>query len=220
MREFWREFCRDQRGNYALVTVLAMVPLMGGVAMAVDYTEMASQKQEVVNALDAANFATARRLVEGATDDQLRAYALDFFKTNLNNVDPVNTTLDVTLPASTTGGGLIKLCANLVYDPYFLPAAAMLIGKTSTTINYSVCSQVRLKNTLEVRHWFGAKADRPSQTGGQAARRHAGLAGVDDQADRQARAVLPGAFRGIGQCRPHQRQCVMDGHLWAVARSQ
>ena len=38
MREFWREFCRDRRGNYALMTVLAMVPLMGGVAMAVDYT--------------------------------------------------------------------------------------------------------------------------------------------------------------------------------------
>lgn len=150
MRKFWRDFWRDRRGNYALMTVLAMVPLMGGVAMAVDFSGMVSEKQRVVNALDAANFATARRLVEGATDDQLRAYALDFFKANLNDVDPANTTLDVTLPSSTAGGGIVKLCASLVYKPYFLPAASMLIGKTSGDIDYSVCSQVRLKNTLEV----------------------------------------------------------------------
>ena len=79
------------------MTVLAMVPLMGGVALAVDFAGMTNEKQRVVNALDAANFATARRLAEGATDDQLRAYALDFFKANLDSVDQANTTLDVTL---------------------------------------------------------------------------------------------------------------------------
>ncbi|MFK0692702.1 pilus assembly protein TadG-related protein [Mesorhizobium sp. IMUNJ 23033] len=150
MRELWRDFCRDRRGNYALMTVLAMVPLMGGVALAVDFAGMTNEKQRVVNALDAANFATARRLAEGATDDQLKVYALDFFRANLGSVDPANTTLDVTLPSSTTGGGLVKLCAALVYKPHFLPAAAMLIGKTSTDVDYSVCSEVRLKNTLEV----------------------------------------------------------------------
>ncbi|WP_292016234.1 TadE/TadG family type IV pilus assembly protein, partial [Mesorhizobium sp.] len=62
MRDFWRDFCRDRRGNYALMTVLAMVPLMGAVALSVDYSSMISEKQKVVNALDAANFATARRL--------------------------------------------------------------------------------------------------------------------------------------------------------------
>ncbi|TJW35183.1 MAG: pilus assembly protein, partial [Mesorhizobium sp.] len=124
--------------------------LMGGLAMAVDYTGLTSEKQLVVNALDAANFATARRLVEGATDDQLKAYALDFFNANLDNVDPTKTTLNVTLPATTTGGGILKLCADLVYHPYFLPAAAALIGRSSSALNYSVCSEVRLKNTLEV----------------------------------------------------------------------
>ena len=65
MREFWRRFCRDRRGNYALVTAVAMVPLMGAVAMAVDFSELNRQKQMVMNALDAANFAAARRLAEG-----------------------------------------------------------------------------------------------------------------------------------------------------------
>jgi len=150
VREFWRDFCRDRRGNYALMTALAMVPLMGAVALSVDYSSMVNEKQRVVNALDAANFATARRLAEGATDDQLRAYALDFFKANLGSVDAANTTLSVTLPSTTTGGGTVKLCAALVYKPYFLPAAAMLVDRSSSDVDYSVCSEVRLKNTLEV----------------------------------------------------------------------
>ncbi len=154
MHELWRQFCRDRRGNYALMTVVAMVPLMGGLAMAVDFTEMNREKQMVTNALDAANFATARRLTEGATDDQLRAYAVDFFNANLNNIDPANTTLSVTLPSNTSGGGLLKMSARLDYKPYFYPVFAQLVGKSQAEANqkisFDVTSEVRLKNTLEV----------------------------------------------------------------------
>lgn len=154
MHELWRQFCRDRRGNYALMTVVAMVPLMGSLAIAVDFTEMSREKQAVSNALDAANFATARRLTEGATDDQLRAYALDFFNANLNKIDPANTTLSVTLPSNTTGGGLLKMSARLDYKPYFYPAFGQLLGKSETDANqkisFNVTSEVRLKNTLEV----------------------------------------------------------------------
>ena len=154
MHELWRQFGRDRRGNYALMTVVAMVPLMGGLAIAVDFTEMNREKQMVTNALDAANFATARRLTEGATDDQLKAYALDFFNANLNDVDPASATLNVTLPSNTSGGGLLTMTAQLAYKPYFYPAFAQLVGKSATDanqrINFNVTSQVRLKNTLEV----------------------------------------------------------------------
>ena len=60
-----RGFLADRRGNYALMTVVAMVPLMGGVAIAVDYAEMNRQKEAVNNALDAAGIATARELASG-----------------------------------------------------------------------------------------------------------------------------------------------------------
>jgi Flp pilus assembly protein TadG len=154
MHELWRQFGRDRRGNYALMTVVAMVPLMGGLAIAVDFTEMNREKQMVTNALDAANFAAARRLTEGATDDQLKAYALDFFNANLNDVDPASATLNVTLPSNTSGGGLLTMTAQLAYKPYFYPAFAQLVGKSATDanqrINFNVTSQVRLKNTLEV----------------------------------------------------------------------
>ena len=154
MRKFWRQFCRDRRGNYALMTAIAMVPLMGAVAMAVDYSELSRQRQMVLNALDAANFAAARRLAEGATDDQIRAYAVDFFNANLNNIDPANISLDITLPTNQAGGGLMTMSATLNYtrisirhrhclSAYRQPTPTR--GSTSTSR-----SQVRLKNTLEV----------------------------------------------------------------------
>ncbi|MBZ9986346.1 pilus assembly protein [Mesorhizobium sp. BH1-1-5] len=154
MRKFWHQFCRDRRGNYALMTAIAMVPLMGAVAMAVDFSELNRQKQMVLNALDAANFAAARRLAEGATDDQIRAYAADFFNANLNNIDPANISLNITLPTSQAGGGLLKMSATLNYHPYFYPSSSLLVGASTIdankSINLDMDSQVRLKNTLEV----------------------------------------------------------------------
>ena len=60
------KFRKDTRGNYALVTALVMAPLMGALAIAVDYTEMSRQRLDTRNALDAANIATARQIQAGA----------------------------------------------------------------------------------------------------------------------------------------------------------
>ncbi|MBT1155061.1 pilus assembly protein [Aminobacter anthyllidis] len=147
-----RKFLQDRRGSYAILTVAAMVPIMGALAIAIDYSEMSRQREITRNALDAAGIATARRIIEGATDDQLKIYANDFFKANLGPVKPSNTTLTVTLPNSSSGGGTLKLEANLKYDPYFLPAAAALLGhgSGSNQMDFAVMSEIRLKNTLEV----------------------------------------------------------------------
>jgi len=146
------DFFRDRRGNYALMTVITMVPLMGGVALAVDYTELVRQKQETLNALDAAGIATAQQIVSGASDDAVKTYAKSFFEANLRHVLPANTTLTVTLPNNNAGGGTLKMQATLKYRPYFLPAAAMLLGKTAsgTDVNVVATSEIRLKDTLEV----------------------------------------------------------------------
>ncbi|CDX44653.1 conserved exported hypothetical protein [Mesorhizobium sp. ORS 3359] len=148
-----RDFFRDRRGNYALITVITMIPLMGGVALAVDYTELIRQKQETLNALDAAGIATAQQIVAGASDDAVKAFAKQFFEANLSHVAAANTALTVTLPNNNTGGGTLILQASLKYKPYFLPAAIMLLnGGTAgeTNVGVTARSEVRLKNTLEV----------------------------------------------------------------------
>ena len=78
-----RKFFKDRRGNFAMITGFAMLPIMGSIAMAVDFTEMNRQKQVTMHALDAAGIATARQVATGASDAALIAYANDFFKANL-----------------------------------------------------------------------------------------------------------------------------------------
>ena len=75
-----------------MMTAIAVVPILGGLALAIDYTEMNRQHTETLNALDAAGVATARYIVSGATDDEAKAYAKDFFEANLHAVNPADTT--------------------------------------------------------------------------------------------------------------------------------
>jgi Flp pilus assembly protein TadG len=145
------DFLKDRRGNYALVSAIAMVPIMGGLAIAVDMTEMGREQQLMLNSLDAAAIATARQVVTGATDSELITYANDFFAANLGALDVSKTNLSVTLPSNAAGGGTLKLCATLAYDPYFVPVFQKLVGREQTDkVNSRECTEVRLKNTLEV----------------------------------------------------------------------
>ncbi len=145
-------FLKDTRGNYMLLTAISMVPIMAALAIAIDYTELSRQRAATMNALDAAGIATARRIAEGADEDTVKAYAKDFFESNLGAVNPANTTLTVVLPNNNYGGGTLKLFADLTYDPKFMPVAAMLMGKTSSspTVDFTAEAEIRLKNTLEV----------------------------------------------------------------------
>lgn len=147
-----RRFFRDKRGNYAMLTAITVVPIMGALALAIDFTEMSKQRQDTLNALDAAGIATARRIVEGVTDDEAKTYAKSFFEANLGSVDPKNTKLTIVLPQNNTGGGTLKMTADLKYQPFSLPTFVDLIGKgsDSTDLDFSATSEIRLKNTLEV----------------------------------------------------------------------
>ncbi|QDY99448.1 TadE/TadG family protein [Nitratireductor mangrovi] len=146
----FRKFLRDRRGDYMIATAIAIVPIMGGLALAVDYAEITRQRIQTLNALDAAGIATARRIVEGATDDEAKAYAKDFFAANMPGVDTSKTTFTVTLPTSTKGGGLLTIDAEHPYQPYFLSTFGSLIGSEMGDITFAAQTQVRLKNTLEV----------------------------------------------------------------------
>ena len=139
-------FLKDRRGNYALLMGFAMLPIMGGLAIAVDFSEMNRQKQATINALDAAGIATARQVVSGASDEALIAYANEFFEANLGPVDPADTELTVVLPNNQFGGGTLKLSAVLNYKPYFLPSFLGLLGKPPTSATAKSASRPTAKS--------------------------------------------------------------------------
>ena len=208
-----RSFFKDERGNYALLTTVAIVPIMGALALAVDYAEMSRQRQETLNALDAAGIATARRIVEGVSDEQAKVYARTFFETNLGSVEPANTSLTVLLPQNNTGGGTLKLTAGLNYKPYFFGAFSRLMGKSASDVNFSASSEIRLKNTLEVALVLDNSGSMTELGHGSskvrfdllkdAAKigRRVGQPGCAHETDQQASAVRGSSVRGLGQCR-------------------
>jgi Flp pilus assembly protein TadG len=148
----FRRFLQDKRGNYAMMVAVAMVPIMGALALSIDYADLSRQRQDTLNALDAAGIATARRIVEGVSDEQAKSYAKEFFEANLASVDPSNVTLTVVLPKNNTGGGTLKLTADLIYKPHFLPVLKELVDDrpSDQPIDFSATAEIRLKNTLEV----------------------------------------------------------------------
>jgi Flp pilus assembly protein TadG len=146
-----RRFLKDRRGNFAMLTAISMVPIMGALMLAIDYSEMSRRRQLMQNALDAAGIATARQLLSGATDAEATIYATDFFQANLSAaVDPADTNLTVKPPNSNVGAGTLELCSNLVYHPYFVPVFYKLIKKAEEEISFDACTEVQLQNTLEV----------------------------------------------------------------------
>ena len=223
-----RRFLRDKRGNFAMLTAIAIVPIMGALALAVDYAEMSRQRQDTMNALDAAGIATARRIVDGKTkpemtdaelEAEIKTYAKDFFEANLGSVSPENATLTVVLPQNNSGGGTLKLSATLDYEPYFFPVFAKLLGTAeedgTTELNFDASAEIRLKNTLEVAlvldnsgsmdelgSGTASETHRSTEGRSEAAHRNAVLAGRADEADRKARPVRARAVRRFGQCGP------------------
>jgi Flp pilus assembly protein TadG len=147
----FKSFLHDIRGNYALATIVVAVPLIGALALAVDYSQMSRERQLTLNALDAAGIATARRLIEGAKENELHSYARDFFNANLGGLDPSRARLSLVLPSNKAGGGeTLKVSATLDYDPLFFDAFQSLRGETPGAWSFSASSEVKLKNTIEV----------------------------------------------------------------------
>jgi Flp pilus assembly protein TadG len=146
-----RRFLKDARGNFAMLTAIAMVPIMGALTLAIDYSEMSRRRQLMINALDAAGIATARQVLGGGSDKDVTTYATDFFQANLSHtINPADTTLTVLLPQNNAGGGTLKLCSNLKYHPYFLPVFYTLLQKNMEEISFDACTEVQLQNTIEV----------------------------------------------------------------------
>jgi Flp pilus assembly protein TadG len=147
-----QRFLNDIGGNYALITAVLIVPLMGALALGIDYSEMTRQRQITLQALDAAGIATARRIAEGASEQAVLAYADEFFEANLGNIDRSKATLNVVLPDDSAGGGTLRMSATLRYDPYFLPAFLSGVDSSSqsSVLRFSAQTEIQLKNTLEV----------------------------------------------------------------------
>lgn len=148
----FRQFLSSRRGNFTIATAVGMIPVMGALALGIDYSEMTRQRAAAHNALDAAGLATAKLIIAGADEDEATEFAEAFFAANLRTQDLSNVDLQVTMPTDETAGGTLKLAVRIRYEPYFLDSFYALVSDDQfvETIYYFADNQIRLKNTLEV----------------------------------------------------------------------
>lgn len=79
-----RNLFRDQRGNFAIATAVAALPIMVTVGVAVDLTNMTRVKSDLQNALDAASMEIAINLNSGRDDAGLRNLAEAYLRAHLD----------------------------------------------------------------------------------------------------------------------------------------
>ena len=78
-----KRFLTCERGNYAMLTAITMVPLMAAVAGVVDYTGTSDDASKLQNALDATGLAIGTKYYSGMTQTELRQLGEQFFAANM-----------------------------------------------------------------------------------------------------------------------------------------
>jgi Flp pilus assembly protein TadG len=125
-------FFADRRGNVAPIFALAILPIVGLVGMAVDYSRGNSIKAAVQAALDATALAMART-APNLTAAQLQQQSSDMFFAQFNRPDAKNVV--VTATYNTTNGSTLTLAASGAMDTTFtriMGVNQLSVGSSST----------------------------------------------------------------------------------------
>ena len=105
-----RHFLSDRKGNVAVLFALAVVPVIGGLGAAIDYSTANSYRTDMQKALDATALALSK--IIPLPQAQLDAVGTQYFKANLGYHDLTDLKLIVT-PEQ----GKVKLRASGNYTP-------------------------------------------------------------------------------------------------------
>ena len=78
-----RAFLNSEDGNYAAIFAIAIIPIMAGVAGAVDFVSINMKGAKLQNMLDATALAIGTRYYSGMTKDEIEAFGREFFLANM-----------------------------------------------------------------------------------------------------------------------------------------
>jgi hypothetical protein len=128
----FKKFWRAEQGNYAVITAVAMVPLLTAVGGAVDYSITTNEASNLQSALDSAALAIGARYTDDMTEDQARQIGNDYFTPNLSLLDPQEAPLDYHGHQETGANGrfLITVSSSIVH-PGFIGGFDWPITRTS-----------------------------------------------------------------------------------------
>jgi Flp pilus assembly protein TadG len=126
MRNFWH----DRKGNVAILFALAIVPVMGAMGAALDYSRANAYRTDMQKAADATALALSK--VMPLNETKLNEVAKQYFAANMGNHDLTNLSLEVT-----PGQGSVQLAATGNY----VPVVAGILGVQQFEIGVSATAR-------------------------------------------------------------------------------
>ena len=94
MRGFLRRFFNDPKGNIAILFAIAVVPIIGAMGAAVDYSMANAQRDAMQYAVDATALALAK--IMPASQTELDARGMEWFKANMGKTPITDLQLTIT----------------------------------------------------------------------------------------------------------------------------
>jgi Flp pilus assembly protein TadG len=126
---------RDQRGNVTITFALALIPLVGGVGTAVDYSRANSARTAMQAALDATGLILSKD-AQTLTSEQLQAKAVSVFEANFNRPDVKNLKVTSAFAVPQPGSFQLQVSASGKVDTTFtaLWQPDMAVGSTAQIV--------------------------------------------------------------------------------------
>lgn len=138
LQQMLRRFCIERGGNVAIIFALSMLPLIGGVGAAVDYSRANDAKSKMQAALDTTALMLSKEAAKD-TSNQLQTNASKYFLALFNPKWAQNPQISVTY--STTGGSNLVVNGSASVPTEF----ASVLG--IKTININGSSKVKWGNS-------------------------------------------------------------------------
>jgi Flp pilus assembly protein TadG len=124
-------FCHDRRGGVAPMFAIAVIPVLGLVGAAVDYSRANSARAGLQSALDATSLAMAK-LAPTLTQSELQQKTTAYFNAMFNHPEAKN--IVITPAYSTSGGSQLTVSATGTVDTSFM----RVMGFSSLNIGSNV----------------------------------------------------------------------------------
>ncbi|RWC25633.1 TadE/TadG family type IV pilus assembly protein [Mesorhizobium sp.] len=123
LKGFWS----SERGNFAITTAIAVLPIMIGLAGAVDLVGTSHDASQLQNSLDAAGLAIGTKFSPGMAAGDVQQLGLQFFAVNLNAVDPQEYSGSVSAFSATASGSpsayFVSLSSSISHPSFIADSA-------------------------------------------------------------------------------------------------
>ncbi|TPL90479.1 TadE/TadG family type IV pilus assembly protein [Mesorhizobium sp. B2-3-12] len=140
LKDFWP----SERGNFAVATAIAMLPIMVVVAGTMDVTGTSDDAAQLQNSLDAAGLAVGTQYLPSMTAGDVQALGLTFFAANLSVADQQEYSDSVAAFSASASGDpsayYISL-ASSINRPSFINGAAPWPAHRSATVKMNPGAQ-------------------------------------------------------------------------------